>query len=291
MKAKKVLIATDFSESSDVAVRRGIDLAQQFGSEIHFLHIVPLSQLSVLAPLESTWSRDELVHVGVSEAEKEMQALTERADFGRCSVVTEVKDADFVAEGIVEYAETHDIDVIVLGTHGRRGLRRFLLGSVAEEVVRTARCSVYTCTEQVDAVAERPREILVAADFSEHSRVGLKVARELGSFYEAPVRVLHVVPRPHYAPEYSGAATVLIENMPEVLSAARESLEDEVAAAGAFEHGVEIETVIGAAGHEILECAEKNGAGLIVLGSRGLSGLQHVLLGSVADRGSVPNAP
>ncbi|MEM1250527.1 MAG: universal stress protein [Acidobacteriota bacterium] len=284
MKVERVLIATDFSNSSSVAPHRGVDLAQQFGAEVHLLHVVPLSELSVLAPLESTWSRDELIHMGISEAEKQVETLAEQIDFGSCSHVTAVIESEFVAEGIVEYANEHSIDVIVLGTHGRRGLRRFLLGSVAEEVVRTASCSVYTCTEEVDAVASRPREILVAVDFSDHSRAGLQFARDLGNFYQAPVRALHVVPRPHYAPEYSGAASVLVENMPEVLKAARESLEKETAAAGRFEHGIEVEAVIGSAAHEILECADEHSSDLIIIGSRGLTGIKHALLGSVADR-------
>lgn len=284
MKVNKVLIATDFSDSSAVALERGVDLAQQFGAELYLLHVVPLSQLSMLAPLETTWSRNDLIHAGVDEAENQMQALLENHDFGDRDVATKVTSAEFVAEGINEYADSQSIDVIVLGTHGRRGIRRFLLGSVAEEVVRTARCSVYTCTEEVEAVAQRPSEILVAVDFSDHSRAGLAVARDLGAFYGAPVRALHVVPRPHYAPEYSGAATVILENMPEVLEAARTSLDRELAAAGPLENGVEVEAVIGPAADQILECAEKNRAGLIVIGNRGLSGLKHILLGSVADR-------
>jgi len=285
MQFKKILIATDFSDASRVAVLRGLDFAKQFGAELHLFHAVPISQVSVLPPIDSAPSAEDWLGPALGHAEQLMAELVASLDFGSLKVTKVVRQSDFAASGVLRYAEEVDADLLVLGTHGRRGLRRLIMGSVAEEIVRTAPCAVFSCTSDVDEVPSWPREILVAVDFSDTSRQALSVARELASLYQTPIRAVHVVPRPHYAPEYASASgSMVVENLPGVLEAAKKSLLKEIETHGPFPTPVEAEVSVGGASQQIIEIAAERQVGLIVIGNRGLSGFKHLLLGSVADR-------
>ncbi|HEY7362799.1 MAG TPA: universal stress protein [Methylomirabilota bacterium] len=120
---RQILFATDFSACSEEARRVARDYAWQLGARIHLLHVV--------------WPTAD------PTPKPQLQALA--AEFGSdVPVVTAVESGMPVAERIVDYAERHAIDLIVLGTHGRTGVSRVLIGSVAERVVRTAPCPVLT---------------------------------------------------------------------------------------------------------------------------------------------------
>lgn len=119
---RQILLATDFSESSDAAARVALDYARHFRARLHLVHVV--------------WPGADKI------MPQPLSALAGRLG-GSVSVLTAV-EAGSPAVQIVRYAERHGIDLIVLGTHGRTGVTRALLGSVAERVVRTAPCPVLT---------------------------------------------------------------------------------------------------------------------------------------------------
>lgn len=140
----RLLVATDFSECSAVALTYGRALARQFKAELHVLHAV-----EVLTP-------DALGSAALVSALPDLQADIERTERAQLdSVVTDEDRHDLravavlstfraPAQAIVEYARDHHVDLIVIGTHGRRGVRHLVMGSVAEQVVRTAPCPVLT---------------------------------------------------------------------------------------------------------------------------------------------------
>jgi nucleotide-binding universal stress UspA family protein len=131
-----IVIATDGSESVERAVRVALDLADRFDSEVHALYVVDAGEI------ESSPERlrDEM-----------RDALSERADeaLGEVREATEDRVTTAVREGrpateIGDYAREHDADVVAMGTRGRHGENRFLIGSVAERVVRTCPVPVLT---------------------------------------------------------------------------------------------------------------------------------------------------
>ena len=140
---KNILVATDFGNASDAALAYGRDLARSYNAVLHVLHVVD----DVAVRYASELSMAVLPGIQVQMEEN----ARERLD----SVVT-VEDRQLLrarpvvvtslspAETIVEYARTRDIDLIVVGTHGRRGFDHLLMGSVAERVLRTAPCPVLT---------------------------------------------------------------------------------------------------------------------------------------------------
>ena len=135
---KRILVPTDFSETSEAALRYGVELARTFGSQIYLLH-VPKYQ-GEAAEAESPIGLFETMHnaahdrLGRLLTEREMREL-------RPECAMRLGEP---SEEIVQHAAEHEIDLIVMGTHGREGLARALEGSVAETVVRRARCPVLT---------------------------------------------------------------------------------------------------------------------------------------------------
>ncbi|MBI4608964.1 MAG: universal stress protein [Candidatus Rokubacteria bacterium] len=119
---RQILFATDFSDSSEVAGRVARDYARHFGARLHALHVVWPGADATGSPLLDKLAAELRAEVPVVAA----------------------VESGAPAARIVSYAERHGIDLIVLGTHGRTGVTRALLGSVAERVVRTAPCPVLT---------------------------------------------------------------------------------------------------------------------------------------------------
>lgn len=119
--ARTILLATDFSETSQAAAGVALAYARALGASVHVLHVA---------------ERDEQATTALLIAE------TERFGPG-VRVTTAIRFGD-PAPAIVEYAQSQGIDLIVVGTHGRTGVSRVLLGSVAERVVRSSPCPVLT---------------------------------------------------------------------------------------------------------------------------------------------------
>jgi nucleotide-binding universal stress UspA family protein len=136
MKAtKKILVPIDFSEPSDAALLYGRNLAKAFGAELHVLHVM---ENQFLRP---TFKSTAAVETGMANRVAERLSPEDRTTL---RAVSAVRMSDEPHDEIIRYAEDEAIDLIVMGTHGRGGVARLLMGSVAEKVVRTARCPVLT---------------------------------------------------------------------------------------------------------------------------------------------------
>jgi nucleotide-binding universal stress UspA family protein len=145
---KNVLVTTDFSESSAVALDYGRELARTYQARLHVMHVV--DDLGWRYSLEMTPEWLPGVQESVEESARARLAdqLTDE-DRNQLRARAVVRTAVAAPEAIVSYAKSEGIDVIVLGTHGRSGLAHVFMGSVAERVVRAAPCPVLTvrCSE------------------------------------------------------------------------------------------------------------------------------------------------
>lgn len=143
IKLQRVLVPTDFSECSQLAVTYGCELAQRFGAELHLLHVVQDAFPLVPEAGMLTVSHVEYMAQLIESSKQELDRLPIPQTFqGRVSARTVEVGAPFVE--IIRYAREQVIDLIVIGTHGRTGLVHMLMGSVAEKVVRKAPCPVLT---------------------------------------------------------------------------------------------------------------------------------------------------
>lgn len=149
----RILVPTDFSEPSDAALEYARTLAERFGASLHLVHVFedPLTTGAFGAEMYVPVPPDAL-NTMMADATARLVARVPADDAARFFATTEVVTGTG-ARTIVSYAMANDIDLIVMGTHGRSGLEHLLLGSVAERVVRTAPCPVLTVHSPAAAAA------------------------------------------------------------------------------------------------------------------------------------------
>ena len=146
--SEKILIATDLSHASMVAVDAGALLAQQFAADVVVLYVYDPALLGPMHMMPSAVSvlidTSEESRVFEKTANTELDRVAKARLAGAKSVSVVVLQHKSAAQAICEYAKSCNADLIVLGTHGRTGLAHMLIGSVAERVVRHAECPVLT---------------------------------------------------------------------------------------------------------------------------------------------------
>jgi nucleotide-binding universal stress UspA family protein len=139
---QRILVPTDFSKESNAALQYGVGLAEAFYAQLHLLHV-----LEVIAGAEPLiWQIDQRKAIEArieAAAWDELRRLLPAADQARFKAELALEWGSPLEE-IIRYAAEHAIELITMGTHGRGGVKRLVIGSVAENVVRSARCPVVT---------------------------------------------------------------------------------------------------------------------------------------------------
>lgn len=162
---KNVLVATDFSEPSDAALKYGKELANRFGATLHVLHVAPNVYVSAVGAAEYATIAPDLQQQVEDDARRQLEELLIDTDKTGPRSIPVVSTSTSPAWTIVGYAKDHDIDVIVMGTHGRGALAHLVMGSVAERVVRLAPCPVLT-VRNPEREFVRPDTLAAAAQAS-----------------------------------------------------------------------------------------------------------------------------
>lgn len=141
---RNVLVATDFGEAAAVALSYGRGLARTFGAHLHVLHV--LDDVGGRAATMAGYGIDiERMQLELERsARSELDALLSDEDRRDLHAVATVVTSATPAMSIVDYAKNHDVNLVIVGTHGRGPVSHFFVGSVAERVVRTAPCPVLT---------------------------------------------------------------------------------------------------------------------------------------------------
>lgn len=186
------------------------------------------------------------------------------------------------AEALITYMEEAPIDLVVMGTHGRRGVDRMLFGSVTEEVVRRGPCPVLTIRHDAEVAPKQAvRRVLVPVDFSDASREAVQYAKEIALTYGAEIDLLHVVEEPLYASTY-GLDPVHFPT-DEVVDRVETQLGNLARDAIGYEH-VMVEAAVGHPPTQIIDYVDSNEIDLVVIATHGRTGLDRMLIGSVAER-------
>ncbi|NOT56598.1 MAG: universal stress protein [Deltaproteobacteria bacterium] len=286
---RKILCPVYFDETSPIALEYARHVAKKTGGTIQLLHIVPTDEIHLL---RKVYHPETSGGANIVQAEKvARERLTELAAEHLSDTPHEIvtrSSADPVA-GILTAEKELGSDLVVMATHGRTGLTHFILGSVAEKVVRESRTPVLTTRSGEKLGDARPfQKILVPVDIAEKSNVALTYARQLAEQFQGTVYPLHIVPSDeamlrlrdvyHAREGEHGANLVLAEKT------ARERLQ-----ALAQEHlsGVPYETVLhvsGDPGKTIIETERDIRADLIVMATHGVTGVLHFLLRSLTEK-------
>lgn len=140
---RRILFPTDFSEPAKQAGQYAMELAEKFGAELHLLHILPEVTLP-LPDSATSWTLPDIALKSRLEAAEKQLLQGLNTEWSGESQTVRTATVGVAVNEIVKYAKEHEIDLIVVGTHGHTGLSHLLLGSVAEKVVRLASCPVLT---------------------------------------------------------------------------------------------------------------------------------------------------
>lgn len=271
----RVLVAMDLSESSADAARWAV---QHFApdADFHFVHVLDVEEPPRFLG-GPTAAHLEQVGRMRQEADTRLRA---RARGLVASEPVTIRQGRPTRE-ILGAATELQADVVVVGEHGERGLRGWL-GSTAERLLASSPTPVLVAQRVPPAT---PRRILAAVDESDLATGVLVWARFLAERYAAPLQVIFVLDLARYA-------AVLVGGFGEVVHTARETaagrteavswLDERIRAAGLAPGAAEAEVVTGEPGGSIVETAERTGAELIVMGSRGTGTMGRLLLGSVS---------
>ena len=276
-----VLVATDFSETAAAALDWAVELARQQGARVEPVHAVTVPpSMPGYIPTAGIDFQADVQRAAEARLTETAAALGEKG--------TEV--STFLALGmpsqvIVDRAAAVAATAVVIGTRGLTGLRHLLLGSTAQRVVHGARCPVLTVHPGDLGRHRAIRTILVPTDFSRDADLAIHTAHKLLAPLERDARLilLHAFNLPIEYTAYGPIPTSVSYLQDTGLEAERRLYET---AEPLQREGLAIDTVAreGDPAHVIAEEAEKRGADLIAMGTRGLSGLRHLVLGSTAER-------
>lgn len=274
---QRILVPTDFSPASDCALIFAKELAGPFKAEIHLLHV----RTVVDNPIVSSEDLDEVERILAMSDAKTRETLEEYAAGTEVPTHCHIERGIAPADAIIKAIAEHHCDLVVMGTNGRRGLKRLMVGSVAKEVVHRSPVPVLTTREETGR-AFSPQKILVAYDSSEDSLQAVLLAAEWAAVLSAEITLIHAM-EPITYPDFYSHYT-LRENH---LTRLGQQCHDGLAEVGKTHlQNVTHETAViyAQAAGGISEYASSHGFGLVVLATRGLSGIARALFGSVAER-------
>ncbi|MBI4262788.1 MAG: universal stress protein [Acidobacteria bacterium] len=264
---QRILCPIDFSEFSRRALDHALAIARWYGSAVTVLHVFPMVPTAAYAPGLPVFEIPLLTSQQRDQAIAEMQRFVAAEAAPNPSIGLVVRDGPAASE-ILSQARAMRSDLLVLGTHGRSGFERLVLGSVAEKVLRKAECPVLTVPRALpDAVPSSPvifKRLLCAVDFSDSSMHALRYALSLAQEADAHLTVLHV--REDEADEGAGARL-------------------EAAIPDAVRAYCTPETLVarGKPYRQILRVAEEQASDVIVLGVHGRGAVDLMFFGSTTQ--------
>jgi nucleotide-binding universal stress UspA family protein len=266
----RVLVPVDGSDESARALEQGVAFARAVDANLDVVTVVDVRDLDTAADVPSKEAAGEdLVAETLAQVDTDGVPVTTAVERG-------VPD-----ETIRTYATDHDVDLVVMGTHGRTGVRRFVLGSVTEKVLRLSDVPVLV-VHVGDADHGVPYEdILVPTDGSEGAAAAIDPAAALATIFDATVHVVSVVD--------TSTATIEAGAWDMVGDSLQVAAEDAVAEteAALADRGVQsVETAVrpGSPYRVLREYVTANDLDLVVMGTHGRSGIERYLLGSVTEK-------
>jgi nucleotide-binding universal stress UspA family protein len=275
---RHLLVATDFSESAFAALRAAAGLAKSLEAELSLVHVVqPYRPLAVAkaslrdADVEGPMVQEASEHL--NEVAASLQGLRAR---------THVVADPSPSHAIASLADNLNADLIITGTRGAGGFTRLLLGSVAEQVVRHAPCSVLTVGRRAFSEAPLANGILVGTDLCDGSEAALDAAAMLSRVFATFVTVAYVFDpdRPHPDPRNIGEAFGDPDTVERELTKRLEALVRQ-----RFAERARGEMLYGSdAAFTLCEHAERTHPEILVVATHGRKGLSRAMLGSVAER-------
>ena len=281
MQIKQILVPTDFSENAQHAVDYAIDLAKKCSAKLHLLH-TPVIPTYLLMDLSYSPGPEAVTRI-LNDSQEALDKQAKSLEAAGVEHFTAIREGT-VHEVIRDYAKEHDVDVVVVGTHGRTGVSKLMYGSVTERVIKTVHTPIIVVPPEGGTA---PSTIVMSYDFSAPAKRAASVAEAIHEHCPGTVHLVH-----SYLDvwgEYTDRGAVVGEAAEKRREALRLGLQDmlEADAKELFPNDapeVQAHLVTGDPASAILEVATDVGATLICAGTTGKSGIERLLIGSVARR-------
>ena len=270
---ENIIVGYDGSDYSKAAFKESAAWIKRHGGKATLVHGVYFDEEEFgIAPIQ----HEKRVELGKKVCYIAAPEASERFGIEADQLVCEGEPPDV----IVNVATGRNADLIALGTHGRRGLKRLIMGSVTSKVIMDSPCDVLVVKRPCSDCGGRFSRVLVPYDGSEFSKKALERACRLAGLDGSEVTALYVIPRYEEMGGYFKTASVmksLNDEAEKILQGAREI---------ASKAGVELKTEVrdGVAADIIVEEAAKGGTDLIIMGSHGWRGFNRAIMGSTAER-------
>jgi nucleotide-binding universal stress UspA family protein len=277
----RILLATDGSSDAELTAQTAVGLAYSTSSDLHVVHVGPVTVIPYYPDIPEGTEPARVER----EAEKLLDEQVERIEAAGGSVTQSHLRMGGADEEIVALGEEVGAGLIVVGSRGRGQLRRALMGSVSDSVVRHAHCPVMV----VRGARDRERtlfsgKVLLATDGSEEAVLATRTAVDVAEKSASELHVIHATPMPLYVDPSTERIRLPEDVEKEVKEDAQKVLDEQVqqveAAGGTI---AQTHLRIGRPDEQIVSEAGQISAGLIVMGSRGLGGVRRALMGSVSD--------
>ncbi len=283
---RKILFPTDFSGYSNGVLDHTLAWAEMFGADVHMLHVVTVHNFD---PFNPDLGFPEVgLDLSLHEsAEKQMEEIAGYAA-GRATTVTRETRTGFSPwTEIVDAAVEQEVGLIVMATHGRRGLQKLFLGSTAEKVLEHAPCPLLLLRPDEDEVPPPPGEvesILLPTDFSDEASQAAPLALDLAGQFGAKLTLFHCVEQDVPPPYYAAGITSIFELNDSILAVSREQMARLIPEDLAEKLNHDFAVREGRSARQIISYAREAAVDLIVMATHGYSGLEQALLGSTTDR-------
>lgn len=278
MTINKILVATDFSKQSEVASQHALGIARRSKAELVVAHAMTIPTLDFAVPyaVPGPGFSDEEIEQITGDGRKRLNEECESLK-GQGVTVSAHFIQDSPSHGLLHAAIELQADVLVMGTHSRKGLTRFLLGSVAQWVAQRAPCDVLAARSE--APSGGYKKILVPTDFSDSSMHALKRATQLVE-PGGVIDLVHCWNISVGASSLWGIGRDLRRSIQNAATSHGEKLVAEYADVDVTINFVAEET---AARHAIMDRLEGSDYDLVAMGSHGLKGVKKLMLGSLAE--------
>ncbi len=281
---KNILCTTDFSDFSNYAVPYGIRLAKEFGAKLYVCHVIDITPVAAYGETVIQWV-DQQKAVTEYAQDQLNQLIGEQA-----LDVEQLITVGHPVDDITRLARENEIDLAIAATHGRSGFKRVVLGSVTERLMQTLPCplmSVRSPEKDIGSPSDqeiRIKKILVGCDFSADSILAFEYALSLAQEFQSELHLAHVIEPPIYKNLFKQdvkPAEDLRKSMREPLDAMLNKMIPEEA-----HHWCRHKTTLlaGQPHEQLTQYALVNAMDLIVLGIRGHSLVESLLVGSTTDR-------
>lgn len=275
---QKILVPLDGSELAEKALPLAVALAQGLQSEIRLVRMVPYFAVMAADPL----LYDEINRLSEEEALSYLRDVAQRLPAQvKSAVAAEIGSA---AEGILEQARKNEADLIVISSHGRSGLNRWVFGSVAERVLGHAEVPTIIVNSRCQPWDESPKKILVPLDGSDLAEEAILPAEALARALNAELHLVRVTPGAHARLETPAMAQVFADIEKKEVVEAQQYLKSKGESLHVDGVTAVVELSTDAVADAIMDYAARNKINLIVMSSHGRSGISRWMYGSVAEK-------